>query len=244
MAGFDVQSTSDQYLKTFQRHEAASRRGPTSPDESSELSHLAKLKGDIDVAFSRIQQSLQNKSLTQGDWQKVIDLRQGARLKLDSANARIDDLIKMSASSTDRVLACQVQRYRRIFDQLTDEFRLLGKQVDQRYQSFALFGDNRHPSQPLDMAVNSGQVVVEAIMDVESLTEQASLNLGVLRSGNDRMARIYARVNTMVHEHLFDIHKLQRNINYVLLRNRTVTSLVMGFCLFLIIYKLILSKIV
>ncbi|GIX61128.1 outer dense fiber 2 [Babesia caballi] len=244
MANFDAQKTADGYLKSFQRFDAGARGNAAPATEASELANLAKSKSDVDGAIARIQQSFQNKALSHAEWQKVIELRNNTRLKLDAANAKINELIKRPPGSGDRVAALQVQRYRRIFDQLTGEFSLLSKQVDNRHNTFTLFGDNRSAPQSRDAASNSGQVVVDAIMDVESLTEQANLNLGVLRSGNDRMARIYERVNTMVHVHLFDVHKLQKKINYVLLRNRAVTSVVLGVCLFLVLHRLILSKIV
>ncbi|EDO08480.1 putative integral membrane protein [Babesia bovis T2Bo] len=231
-------------LKPFHRNDDVTHRHGNIPNETSEIQHLAKMKTDIDAAILRIQQSLQSKTLTQPELQKIVDIKQNANIKLDSANNKLNDLIKTVNVNTNRVVALQVQRYRRIFDQLTGEFALVTKQVDQRYRSFTLFGDDRHAVQPPDVSSSVGQVVVEAIMDVESLTEQAVLNLGILKRGNTRMAKIVGRLNTMVHHHLVDIHKIQRNINYVLIRNRTVTSIVLGFCLFLVIYKLILSKII
>lgn len=244
MGSLEAQTATQRYLKTFQKHEAGSQSTAGAADDVSELSNLGKLKSDLDGTIGRIRPYLQNKALSEADWQKVNALRQDAKVKLDSANSKIKDLMQSHASTADRVMVLQLQRYRRIFEQMAGDYSILSKQLDQQYQSFLLFNDNRHVTQKRGASMDTGKVVVEAIMDVESLTEQACLNLDMLKRGNDRIMQIYGRLNKMVYEHLFDIHKLQRNINYVLIRNRTVTSVVMGICCFIVIYKLILSKII
>ncbi|GFE53514.1 unconventional myosin-XVIIIb [Babesia ovis] len=201
MASLDAKIGGTNPSKPFQRHEDATHRTATGTNETSEIQHLAKLKSDIDAAISRLQQSLQSKALTHTEWQKVNELRHAAKIKLDSANDRVNGLIKTVNVPSNRVLALQVQRYRRIFDQLTGEFGILAKQVDQRYRSFTLFGDDRHAIQPRDISANTGQVVVEAIMDVESLTEQAALNLGILRKVEmAEIAHLKLEVLELLHE--------------------------------------------
>ncbi|KAK1445130.1 hypothetical protein BgAZ_110360 [Babesia gibsoni] len=244
MAVSDKDIPADRYLKTFQKHEQPASSNSGASVGVSELSQLAGLKSDLDTAIGRIRPYLQNKSPSEAEWRTIIELRQETKAKLATANAKINNLTSDPSPNGDRVMVLQLQRYRRIFDQMSGDFNIISKQLDQRYQSFRLFNDNRHITKPRGSAIDGGKVVVEAIMDVESLTEQASLNLTILKQGNDRMLKIYNRLNTMVNEHLFDIHKLQKNINYVLIRNRTVTSVVMGVCLFIVIEKLILSKIV
>eukprot|EP00375_Theileria_parva_P001795 XP_764470.1 hypothetical protein [Theileria parva strain Muguga] len=144
--------------------------------------------------------------------------------------------------NSNSVKYVQSQRYSSIFDQLTSEFNNASKQIDTRYQRFILFSspDNYYKDEEKTKITHS-RGLVDAIMDVESLTGQATQNLELLKKGNRKLAKIYNRVNTMVNKHLFDVQKLQKNINFIMTRNRAIFSIIIGIFLFFIFCKIFLK---
>ncbi|KAK2196333.1 hypothetical protein BdWA1_001576 [Babesia duncani] len=207
-------------------------------NESTNLTHMNKLKNDVNSLIEQLDACTSNPNMTESEWQKAINLRYSIKIKLEFANSRLSELLNNSENEPITVVL-QLKRFRAIFDQITSEFNTKSRVLDQQYSRFTLFESNPTKTKILD----SGKVVVEAIMDVESLTQQASLNLEILASGNARMNKIYGRLNEMVHGNFVNITKMQKSIHYVLLKNRAITSFVMGICIFIVIYKLILSKI-
>ncbi|AFZ81674.1 hypothetical protein BEWA_010910 [Theileria equi strain WA] len=229
------------YLKTCQKHDALGNSILTSNSQNDSISHLGKLKNDIASQTDQIETYLSKGNLTSQEWQKVIDLKSRTKHKLEFANNLITELLKRDLANLDKTKNVQIQRLRRIYDQHTREFNNICKQVETGYQSFMLFdsGQNEGTQGSKGVSiVDSGKAIVEAIIDIESLTEQASLNLDMLKKGNKRMGKIYSKLNTMVDKHLFNIHKLQKNIRYVMIKNRSIVSIVIGIFIFIVLYKI------
>uniref|UniRef100_A0A3B0NJX3 Uncharacterized protein n=1 Tax=Theileria annulata TaxID=5874 RepID=A0A3B0NJX3_THEAN len=207
-----------------------------------DFSSLGKLKNEFRENLEILENYLKNEPKTEQEWESVLNYKNNFKSRLNEANSQVSRLLKQWMNS-DSVKYLQVQRYSSIFDQLTTEFNNCSRQIDTRYQRFILFSspDKYYKEENTTKITQSGMGLVDAIMDVESLTGQASQNLELLKRGNRKLLKIYNRVNTMVNKHLFDVQKLQKNINFIMTRNRAIFSIIIGIFLFFIFCKIFLK---
>ncbi|UVC54406.1 hypothetical protein MACJ_003949 [Theileria orientalis] len=210
-------------------------------NSTDDLTHLGKLKNELRESLEFLETKMKTEPTNNQEWQTLLDLKNSIKTKLNSANPQLNQLLKQNSLNVNGVKYVQIQRYSSIFDQLTSEFNNVSKQLDSKYQRFVLFSS---PSQYYTENEKSTKVfysnkgVVEAIKDVESLEDQAKMNLEMIKRGNRRLLKAYNRVNTMINKHLVDVSKLQKSIAYVMARNRMIFAIIIGIFLFFVLYKI------